>query len=154
MQIFNRFSIPEMKRIYRGFKTDCPTGFITEEAFHSIFARFFPNGGAKNGFKMISFSLKIISLQCKNDVFSYSAHFLWKDLQGKTRSSLRTINPKQSRKERKDAQNSQGREIFQIQTSPIKNLTKIFNNCYLRHSYLTYRNQRTQILNILCDRLR
>jgi hypothetical protein len=40
-----RFSVPEMKRIYRGFKTECPTGLITEEAFHSIYARFFPNGG-------------------------------------------------------------------------------------------------------------
>jgi len=34
-----------MKRIYRGFKTECPTGLITEEAFHSIYARFFPHGG-------------------------------------------------------------------------------------------------------------
>ncbi len=36
-----------MKRIYRGFKTECPTGLITEEVFHSIYARFFPNGGAR-----------------------------------------------------------------------------------------------------------
>jgi hypothetical protein len=43
----DRFSVPEMKRIYRGFKTECPTGLITEEAFHSIYARFFPNGGIR-----------------------------------------------------------------------------------------------------------
>ncbi|XP_059084351.1 Kv channel-interacting protein 1-like isoform X1 [Tigriopus californicus] len=38
------FSISEMKRIYRGFKTECPSGLITEEAFHSIYSRFFPQG--------------------------------------------------------------------------------------------------------------
>ena len=26
-----RFTVSEMKRIYRGFKTECPTGLITEE---------------------------------------------------------------------------------------------------------------------------
>ena len=45
ISLFSRFSVPEMKRIYRGFKTECPTGLITEEAFHGIYARFFPNGG-------------------------------------------------------------------------------------------------------------
>ena len=39
------FSVVEMKRIYRGFKTECPTGLITEEAFHGIYSRFFPHGG-------------------------------------------------------------------------------------------------------------
>jgi len=39
------FSVVEMKRIYRGFKTECPTGLITEEAFHGIYSRFFPQGG-------------------------------------------------------------------------------------------------------------
>ena len=34
-----------MKRIYRGFKTECPTGLITEEAFTGIYSRFFPHGG-------------------------------------------------------------------------------------------------------------
>ena len=41
----SRFSVVEMKRIYRGFKTECPTGLITEEAFHGIYSRFFPQGG-------------------------------------------------------------------------------------------------------------
>ena len=40
-----RFSVVEMKRIYRGFKTECPTGLITEEMFHGIYSRFFPHGG-------------------------------------------------------------------------------------------------------------
>merc|ERR1711860_386481 len=39
------FTVSEMKRIYRGFKTECPTGLITEEAFHGIYSRFFPQGG-------------------------------------------------------------------------------------------------------------
>ncbi len=39
-----------------------------------------------------------------------TAHFLWKDLNGKVRSSLRPVNTKQSKKERKDALNSQGKE--------------------------------------------
>ena len=43
--IFSRFNIDEMKRIYRGFKTECPTGLITEETFHDIYSRFFPHGG-------------------------------------------------------------------------------------------------------------
>ena len=42
---FYRFSVVEMKRIYRGFKTECPTGLITEEVFHGIYSRFFPHGG-------------------------------------------------------------------------------------------------------------
>ena len=43
--LISRFSVVEMKRIYRGFKTECPTGLITEEAFHGIYSRFFPQGG-------------------------------------------------------------------------------------------------------------
>ena len=50
------FSIVEMKRIYRGFKTECPTGLITEEAFHGIYSRFFPQGG--NPFFKLSWLLK------------------------------------------------------------------------------------------------
>ena len=38
-----------------------------------------------------------------------AAHFLWKDMNGKVRSSLRPVNPKQSKKERKEALNSQGK---------------------------------------------
>ena len=34
-----------MKKIYRGFKTECPTGLITEEAFQGIYSKFFPHGG-------------------------------------------------------------------------------------------------------------
>jgi hypothetical protein len=40
-----RFTEDEMKKIYRGFKTECPTGLITEEAFQGIYSKFFPHGG-------------------------------------------------------------------------------------------------------------
>jgi hypothetical protein len=40
--------VDEMKRIYRGFKTECPTGLITEEAFQGIYQKFFPHGGLFN----------------------------------------------------------------------------------------------------------
>lgn len=73
------FSVVEMKRIYRGFKTECPTGLITEEAFHGIYSRFFPQG----------------------------AHFLWKDARGQIRSSIKPANNNMSKKEKKDVQNSQ-----------------------------------------------
>ena len=31
-----------MKRLYRIFKSECPSGLITEELFHNIFSKFFP----------------------------------------------------------------------------------------------------------------
>ena len=39
-----RFSTAEMKRLYRIFKSECPSGLITEEVFHNIFSKFFPLG--------------------------------------------------------------------------------------------------------------
>lgn len=40
-----RFSEAEIKRIYRHFKSECPTGVIKEDAFKIIYAQFFPQGG-------------------------------------------------------------------------------------------------------------
>lgn len=40
-----RFTQAEIKRIYRGFKAECPTGVIKEETFKMIYAQFFPQGG-------------------------------------------------------------------------------------------------------------
>lgn len=40
-----RFSEAELKRIYRGFKAECPTGMVREETFKAIYSQFFPNGG-------------------------------------------------------------------------------------------------------------
>ncbi|KAL1122897.1 hypothetical protein AAG570_003222 [Ranatra chinensis] len=39
-----RFSQAELKRIYRGFKAECPTGLVKEETFKAIYAQFFPQG--------------------------------------------------------------------------------------------------------------
>lgn len=39
-----RFSEAEIKRIYRGFKAECPTGVVREETFKMIYAQFFPQG--------------------------------------------------------------------------------------------------------------
>ena len=39
-----RFTAGELKLLYRGFKTECPTGILTEESFHNIYTSFFPWG--------------------------------------------------------------------------------------------------------------
>ena len=41
---FFRFSRNEIKQLYRLFKTECPSGCLTEEKFHAIFTSFFPWG--------------------------------------------------------------------------------------------------------------
>lgn len=40
-----RFTEAELKRIYRGFKAECPTGLVKEDAFKLIYQQFFPQGG-------------------------------------------------------------------------------------------------------------
>lgn len=37
-----RFSEEELKRMYRGFKAECPNGLIKEENFKNIYSQFFP----------------------------------------------------------------------------------------------------------------
>ncbi|XP_031627676.1 Kv channel-interacting protein 4 isoform X2 [Contarinia nasturtii] len=39
-----RFSEAEIKRIYRGFKAECPTGVVKEDTFKIIYSQFFPQG--------------------------------------------------------------------------------------------------------------
>lgn len=39
------FTESEIKKIYRNFKTECPTGLIREDAFRGIYSQFFPQGG-------------------------------------------------------------------------------------------------------------
>ncbi|CAB3251209.1 unnamed protein product [Arctia plantaginis] len=41
-----RFSAHEIKLMYRGFKQECPSGVVDEEAFKNIFSQFFPLGDA------------------------------------------------------------------------------------------------------------
>merc|ERR1712062_255828 len=37
-----RFSPATVKKLYRGFKTECPSGLLTEEVFKQVFIKFFP----------------------------------------------------------------------------------------------------------------
>ncbi|XP_054729173.1 uncharacterized protein LOC129238163 [Anastrepha obliqua] len=39
-----RFTEDEIKRIYRGFKAECPTGVVKEDTFKLIYSQFFPQG--------------------------------------------------------------------------------------------------------------
>ncbi|XP_074596692.1 calsenilin-like isoform X2 [Brevipalpus obovatus] len=39
-----RFSKYEIRKLYQGFKQECPSGLVTEDAFKDIFAHFFPQG--------------------------------------------------------------------------------------------------------------
>lgn len=39
-----RFSEDEIKRMYRSFKGQCPTGYIQEDKFKDIYTQFFPFG--------------------------------------------------------------------------------------------------------------
>ncbi|XP_058807243.1 Kv channel-interacting protein 1-like isoform X2 [Phymastichus coffea] len=41
-----RFTRKEIQMIYRGFKQECPTGYVDEDAFKHIFSQFFPQGDA------------------------------------------------------------------------------------------------------------
>ena len=41
------FSPHEVKRIYRGFKVECPMGVVGEEDFKDIYSRFFPQQGER-----------------------------------------------------------------------------------------------------------
>lgn len=41
-----KFSEPEIKRMYRGFKAHCPNGMVKEDTFKVIYAQFFPQGGS------------------------------------------------------------------------------------------------------------
>ncbi|KAL6435163.1 hypothetical protein ACFW04_005330 [Cataglyphis niger] len=41
-----RFSKKEIQLIYRGFKQECPSGLVDEDAFKQIFSQFFPQGDA------------------------------------------------------------------------------------------------------------
>nr|CAD7574371.1 unnamed protein product [Timema californicum] len=40
-----KFTKDEIRYVYRAFKTECPSGIISEATFKSIYAKFFPLGG-------------------------------------------------------------------------------------------------------------
>ena len=37
-----RFTRDELRKLYRGFKNECPSGVLTEECFHYVYTSFFP----------------------------------------------------------------------------------------------------------------
>ncbi|NXD73002.1 CSEN protein, partial [Eolophus roseicapillus] len=44
-----KFSKRELRSLYRGFKSECPSGLVDEETFTLIYSRFFPQGGECRG---------------------------------------------------------------------------------------------------------
>jgi len=56
------FTRDEIKRLYRGFKTECPTGILSEEGFHNIYANFFPWGEENYHSNICSYSHYLFSL--------------------------------------------------------------------------------------------
>ncbi|XP_028172202.1 Kv channel-interacting protein 4-like [Ostrinia furnacalis] len=53
-----RFSEHEIKLMYRGFKQECPSGMVDEEAFKNIFCQFFPLGDASQYAHFVFNSIK------------------------------------------------------------------------------------------------
>ena len=43
-----RFSEEEVKRLYRGFKAECPSGVVREDTFKIIYSQFFSSRGKWN----------------------------------------------------------------------------------------------------------
>lgn len=61
-----RFSQAEIKRIYRGFKAECPTGVVREDTFKMIYSQFFPQGGKLS---------RILICRCEKQLFNMNALF-------------------------------------------------------------------------------
>ncbi|CAB3254552.1 unnamed protein product [Arctia plantaginis] len=55
-----RFTEPELKRLYRGFKAECPTGVVKEETFKLIYSQFFPQGGIEIERDINSFQISTV----------------------------------------------------------------------------------------------
>ncbi|XP_065206144.1 Kv channel-interacting protein 1-like isoform X2 [Planococcus citri] len=51
-----KFTEKELKRIYRCFKSECPTGIIKEDAFKNIYSQFFPQGANTSQYAHYVFS--------------------------------------------------------------------------------------------------
>jgi len=50
------FSPASLRRLYRGFKNECPTGLMSEESFRQVFAKFFPGGATCSAYSHYVFS--------------------------------------------------------------------------------------------------
>lgn len=61
-----RFTEDEIKRIYRGFKAECPTGVVKEDTFKVIYSQFFPQGGSYGTvyIVLLTFCLDLVTNAC------------------------------------------------------------------------------------------
>ncbi|XP_007905652.1 calsenilin isoform X2 [Callorhinchus milii] len=46
LQAQTKFTKKELQSLYRGFKSECPSGMVDEETFKAIYSQFFPQGDA------------------------------------------------------------------------------------------------------------
>uniref|UniRef100_A0A3B4BPU8 Kv channel-interacting protein 4 n=1 Tax=Pygocentrus nattereri TaxID=42514 RepID=A0A3B4BPU8_PYGNA len=53
----SRFTKRELQILYRGFKSECPSGLVNEDAFKTIYARFFPGGGEYLSFNLTFYEM-------------------------------------------------------------------------------------------------
>lgn len=78
------FTESEIKKIYRNFKTECPTGLIKEDAFRGIYSQFFPQGG--NNLRLYNFFYCFLYLYlnlpflCVVANISQYAHYVFQSL--------------------------------------------------------------------------
>ncbi|XP_068776659.1 calsenilin isoform X3 [Struthio camelus] len=49
LQAQTKFTKKELQSLYRGFKSECPSGLVDEETFKLIYSQFFPQGGERGG---------------------------------------------------------------------------------------------------------
>lgn len=64
-----RFTRKEIQLIYRGFKQECPTGLVDEEAFKHIFSQFFPQGGESKRSPFKTFAYESLRKVKKKQIF-------------------------------------------------------------------------------------
>lgn len=68
-----KFSEPEIKRMYRGFKAHCPNGMVKEDTFKVIYAQFFPQGGKLSAFMKVSLNVEMGISTHKSAEIAYDA---------------------------------------------------------------------------------
>ena len=56
------FTNNQIRRLYRGFKSECPSGILTEESFHKIYSTFFPGRELSYNDNLCSFTHYLYSL--------------------------------------------------------------------------------------------
>ena len=56
------FTHTQIRRLYRGFKSECPSGILTEESFHKIYSTFFPGRELSYNDNLCSFTHYLYSL--------------------------------------------------------------------------------------------